>query len=306
LHTVNRRTSEMNMQKENVNFSTISFDEIAGNGASKVTNKFIVSDKNMHLPEIFPFHPYIMDGIVFVMCVEGKGKIKINLKEYDFQKNSIACILPGFIIEVQDCVENFCIEYLFFSYNFFSDMRIFLNADIPFKIVQQPCLRLDQDEVNILLEYHSLIVKRYTNEHLPFYNKIIRNLLRALLYEIMCIYEKSSTGAKLFTNRNEEIFYQFSELLVQNYQKERSVAFYADRISITAKYLTKVIKTVTGRKALELINEMTILHIKALLKSSNLTVLQVSEELNFSSPSFFGRFFKKYTGMTPIAYRDSI
>ncbi len=294
------------MAKENVNFSTISFGEIAGYGTSKVSSNLIISDGSMHFPEISPFHSYIIDGIVLVICVEGKGKIKINLKEYNLEKNSIVWILPGFIIEVQDCDESFCIEYLFFSYNFFSDMRVFLNTNIPFKIGQKPCLKLDESEIGILLEYHSLIVKRYGNEALPYYNKIIRNLLRAFLYEVISIYEKSSTGEKLFTTRNEEIFYQFAELLVQNYQKERSVGFYADRTNITSKYLTKVIKSVTGRKALELVNEITIVHIKALLKSSNLTILQVSEELNFSSPSFFGRFFKKHTGMTPVEYRESI
>jgi AraC-like DNA-binding protein len=294
------------MEKQNVNFSTISFDEVAAGMATKVTNNFIVSNANMYIPpEILPFHPYIMDGIVFVICVKGRGQIKINLKEYNFGENTILCILPGFIIEVQDCDADFCIEYLFFSYDFFSDMRIFLSSDIPFRIGQEPCLELDASQVNLLLDYHSLILRRYSSESLPYYNKIIRNLLRAFLYEIICIYEKSSIGEKLFTNRNEQIFYQFGQLLVQYSQKERSVTFYADKISITPKYLTKVIKAVTGRKALELINEMTLLHIKSLLKSTNLTVLQISEDLNFSSPSFFGRFFKKYTGMTPVQYRES-
>jgi len=93
--------------------------------------------------------------------------------------------------------------------------------------------------------------------------------------------------------------------LKDNYKTERSPRFYADKLFITTKYLSSILKKVTGRSINSWLEEAIILGAKLLLKSTDLTVLQVSEELSFPNPSYFGRYFKKATGMTPKDYRDS-
>ena len=92
---------------------------------------------------------------------------------------------------------------------------------------------------------------------------------------------------------------------MMHYKQDRSVSFYADKLCLTSKYLSTVIKEVTGRSVLAWINETVIAEAKILLKTSEMTVMQISEELNFPNPSFFGRFFKQYTGVTPLKYRNN-
>ena len=92
---------------------------------------------------------------------------------------------------------------------------------------------------------------------------------------------------------------RFFRLLTIHYKKHRSVQFYADKLNLTPKYLSTAIKKVTGRPILEWIHEAVLIDAKMLLRTTHLTVQQISDQLNFSSPSAFVQFFKKHTGKTP-------
>lgn len=292
------------MDKLGVSFTTVSVDNIPGEKPEMAVKNLIVSrSKEEDFPDTPFAHPHIVDGAAFIICTKGEARVSINLKEYVLKEKSVMCVLPGFIIESHSANRDCCVEYLFFSLDFYAELRMFPSPELPYIIEQNPCMELDEARFSVLLDYFALILKRYPEKHLAMHDKIIRNLLRALLYEAISLYDKLFTGKSSTHGRNDEIALQFSQLLSQNYLKEREVTFYANRLFITPKHLSKVVKKVLGRKPLELINEMVILHIQALLKSSNLTIAQISEELHFSSPSFLGRFFKKYKGMTPMEYR---
>ena len=98
---------------------------------------------------------------------------------------------------------------------------------------------------------------------------------------------------------------QFLALVQQNYKKERFLDFYASKLDITSKHLSRTIKSQTGFTAVEWIERFVILEAKVLLKSTNLNIQQIADELNFPSQSFFGKYFKKYTGMSPKEFRNS-
>ena len=104
-------------------------------------------------------------------------------------------------------------------------------------------------------------------------------------------------------NRAEEYFRQFTELLGEHYKHERSVGFYARQLCITPKYLTTLIKRISGKSVSEWIDNYVILEAKTLLKYSNMSVQEIAYYLNFPNQSFFGKYFKSHTGMTPSAYR---
>jgi AraC-like DNA-binding protein len=294
------------MDKLGVRFTTISIDNIPGDKPEMAVKNLIVSrSKEEDFPEMPFSHPHIVDGAAFLICTKGEGRISLNLKEYVLKERTVMCILPGFIIESHSANVDFTIEYLFFSLDFYSELRMFPSPELPYIIEQNPCMELDEAKFSVLLDYYALIIKRYPEKQLAMHDKIIRNLLRALLYEAISLYDNLPTEKSTNHGRNDEITLQFSQLLSQNCLKEREVTFYANRLFITPKHLSKVVKKVLGRKPLDLINEMVMLHIQALLKSSNLTIAQIAEELHFSSPSFLGRFFKKYKGMTPMEYRNA-
>ena len=118
----------------------------------------------------------------------------------------------------------------------------------------------------------------------------------------MGYYFHQTTESKKLSN--EEILMQnFLKTVQQYYKKERKVIFYADKLHLSAGYLSTVIKNVSGKTAAEWIDDYVILEAKSLLKSTNLTIQQISDGLNFPSQSFFGKYFKRQTGISPKEYK---
>ena len=106
-------------------------------------------------------------------------------------------------------------------------------------------------------------------------------------------------------SRKEYIFERFYESLVESYQSERSVKYYADQLCLTPKHLSGVVKEVSGKTVGEWIDELVVLEAKALLNSSSMNIQEIADRLNFANQSFFGKYFKHYTGMSPKEYRKS-
>jgi YesN/AraC family two-component response regulator len=105
-------------------------------------------------------------------------------------------------------------------------------------------------------------------------------------------------------NRKEVIFNRFMELVHNHYIEEREVAFYADKLCISPRYLSSVVRSVridVTPKAI--IDSFVVLEIKALLQSTNLSIQEIADRLHFPDQSFFGRYFKKHTGLMPSRYR---
>ena len=95
-----------------------------------------------------------------------------------------------------------------------------------------------------------------------------------------------------------------AKLIMNHNKQERKVAFYADKLCITPKYLSEVVKEKTKKTPIEWINDSVIIIAKTFLKSTDLSIIHISEELNFPNPSFFCRYFKKHTGISPLKYRE--
>ena len=100
-----------------------------------------------------------------------------------------------------------------------------------------------------------------------------------------------------------EYFNQFMKELARHYMQHRSVGFYAAQLHLTPKYLTTIIRKTTGRTASDWIDDYVVLEAKNLLKYSTMSIQEVAYYLSFPNQSFFGKYFKEHTGLTPTAYR---
>ncbi|WP_298650554.1 helix-turn-helix domain-containing protein [uncultured Proteiniphilum sp.] len=90
-----------------------------------------------------------------------------------------------------------------------------------------------------------------------------------------------------------------------HFKQHRGLDFYASKLCLTPKYMSTIIKQTSGKTAGDWIDDYILLEAKALLKSTNMTIQQISDELNFPSQSFFGKYFKRLTGVSPKEYRKS-
>ena len=98
---------------------------------------------------------------------------------------------------------------------------------------------------------------------------------------------------------------QFGALLNQHYRRQRSVRDYAQQLHLTANYLNALCRRVLGQTASDLIHARVVLEAQRLLTHSALSVAQVADELGFDDPSYFGRYFRKYVGLSPEAFRQN-
>ena len=103
----------------------------------------------------------------------------------------------------------------------------------------------------------------------------------------------------------DDITYEFLDLVEKNFKKYRQLDFYADKLCITAKYLSTTVKNNSGISASEWIKRYVILEAQRLLKNSSMTIQQISNELNFPSQTFFSKYFKHQIGLSPKEYRKS-
>ena len=135
-----------------------------------------------------------------------------------------------------------------------------------------------------------------------FRNEIVRSLFTTAFYIIAEI-NKRESAQRPKQGRCEVIFDEFMLLLEQHCRRERNVAFYAAQLNLTPKYFSTAIKEVSGKTAARWIDEAVILEAKTLLKYSGTSVQEIAFELNFSTQSFFGKYFKQHTGESPSRYK---
>lgn len=247
----------------------------------------------------------IFNGFVFGVCLKGNAQFKINYRTYEISENEIFTILPDQIFKLIRESNDLLIETLFLSADFIIRLPLPKNFDLLKKIDSSPTQKVKKDAIHDILEIHSLIAKHHHNELNPYRDLMTSGFIYALLMQIGYLYEASPVIQSPFLSRQEALTEEFFRLLIEHYIHERSVAFYAEKLSLTPKYLSMAIKKVTGHSILNWINEAVIIEAKKRLKTTDHTILQISEELNFPNPSFFGRFFKQYVGMTPLEYRNN-
>lgn len=275
----------------------------------------LVSDKNgiSISPEAFvmkehlntPNAPYFIEEITLIIVRSGKARIRINLNEFSVSKNTIVILTPNCIIEMLEYNEKIEADILLFNYDVVADLPLTKELGSLVEIFNDsPTLVLRDDDFREISDMYAVLAY-HCNKQKLLKSEVTKNILYALCYLVVDLYRQEKITTEVsFASRLETLYQNFSSLLFLHYKKERSITFYSDKLHVTPKYFSKVVKNVSKRNASDLIDEMVIMGIKASLKCTDQSVLQISEEFNFPNPSFFGTFFKKKTGFTPLGYRN--
>ena len=133
------------------------------------------------------------------------------------------------------------------------------------------------------------------------------SLLTSFLYVLVDFWMARLSVAQKQESRSSarmnQVFERFIALVTEYHTTERGMAFYADKLCLTPKYLSKLVKQATGRSAPDWIDSFVILEAKNLLKYSDKTIKEIVFALHFPNQSVFYKFFKAHTGMTPSEYR---
>ena len=258
--------------------------------------------------EIFRF-PSRLNALIIGVGTEGETSLTSNLQEFRLKKDSLFIFSPKHILQVQSN-NRFKAHLIVIAPDFLKRINIDTKRMMPLflQFGSLPCMELTHAESQSLRSFISMVEQELKGSETDFSSEIIGGLIAATIYKVGDILthyltEHPEVDSPIH-NRAEEYFRQFTELLGEHYKHERSVGFYARQLCITPKYLTTLIKRISGKSVSEWIDNYVILEAKTLLKYSNMSVQEIAYYLNFPNQSFFGSYFKRNTGMSPSQYKD--
>lgn len=248
------------------------------------------------------------DGVTMCICAKGNIRMLLNLDEMTVRPNSLLFIPPDtFFKPLEWEGEELEAYLLFLSNQFIHDIDIDLNAiNTSLFASNNLVLELDREKVDLLLRYFELLHINAIQEN--NYNRYIaRALASAAGYQIMAFGEEAAERDAVNQTHSRKLIYvqKFLRLVRDYHRAQRSISFYAEKMYISPKYLSLIIKEATGKSAGDWIDQYVIQEAKNLLRYSGKNVQQIAYELNFSNQSSFGKYFKNLTGMSPTAFQNS-
>ena len=262
--------------------------------------------------EIFRF-PSRLNALIIGVGTEGETSLTSNLQEFRLKKDSLFIFSPKHILQVQSN-NRFKAHLIVIAPDFLKRINIDTKRMMPLflQFGSLPCMELTHAESQSLRSFISMVEQELKGSETDFSSEIIGGLIAATIYKVGDILthyltEHPEVDSPIH-NRAEEYFRQFTELLGEHYKHERSVGFYARQLCITPKYLTTLIKRISGKSVSEWIDNYVILEAKTLLKYSNMSVQEIAYYLNFPNQSFFGSYLlyvrhsKHTAGLSPSQY----
>ena len=300
----------MNQTKSEMPISSFTLNELitmaGGEKRPGIMGECIAANSASEM-EIFRV-PSRLNALIIGVGTEGETSLTSNLQEFRLKKDSLFIFSPKHILQVQSN-NRFKAHLIVIAPDFLKRINIDTKRMMPLflQFGSLPCMELTHAESQSLRSFISMVEQELKGSETDFSSEIIGGLIAATIYKVGDILthyltEHPEVDSPIH-NRAEEYFRQFTELLGEHYKHERSVGFYARQLCITPKYLTTLIKRISGKSVSEWIDNYVILEAKTLLKYSNMSVQEIAYYLNFPNQSFFGSYFKRNAGMSPSQYK---
>lgn len=239
----------------------------------------------------------------FCLCLKGKSIGTMDMIPYEQNAGSISMNLPGQLITSDSATEDFAGICVFMSQRFVENLGLPYDFDLYDNVRGCPVISLSARSLEALHTYCRM-VRGILEEQMMFKEEALKHLTIAHFYGFRAYLFRISESQTL--SGRELIVKRFMAEVREHYRNERKVSFYAEKLCITPGHLSTVIADTTGRSASGWIDSFVTLEAKALLKSTSMTVQQISDSLNFPSQSFFGKYFRRVTGKSPKEYRNTL
>ena len=291
------------MQMKNNNILPFNWRrELEGVDVYSIGEDFILLDKPV-IASTFQY-PFKVDVTTCIISIKGRTEGKINLKPYISDGACFIIILPGQVIQYEKSISDDFEGLFIVMSKKFSD-SLFPNAQerlpLSLSVTDNPVIPLNEESLAGMITYFELMKNLIQAEDHPYQMEVARHLTLSFFYGVGYYLHKFTD--KREKTHNETLIEKFLHLVRTYYKEQRGLEFYAGKMCITSKHLSRVLRESGCKSANDLIDDHVAFEAKALLKSTNMTIQQISDELNFPSQSFFGKYFKRITGMSPKEYK---
>ncbi|MDE6247117.1 MAG: helix-turn-helix domain-containing protein [Muribaculaceae bacterium] len=253
-------------------------------------------------------NPVKFSAFTSIFVHKGCGEADINLITHKIQAPCIINVACDDIVLPRNISDDFDASFIVMSKNLTATIATTIKDLSVFSIIHtHPVLEIDHNVSTHIHQLYNDLKDIAASSHSAYqFESILFTILSYFYRFAVKQYEHFRSNITQSLSSSSRIPDKYLRLVQEHFRKERFLDFYADRLGISTKHLSRTIKMHTGVSAVEWINRFVILEAKVMLRSSNLNIQQIAEELNFPSQSFFGKYFKKATGLSPKDFRNML
>lgn len=250
---------------------------------------------------------YLVDYIGLVVCTRGSYSFKVNEENMEARAGETLFLTENVHFQIESVSAD--LEYSLLFYRITPIRDILGNTVMMMRLYAtlnpRPFIVLATGEEYALADYTQLLPSASYTESTMFDGHERKLLMLSLTYRLCSIFNRKVVQGGEASGHKIDIFVKLITLISDHYPKERSVSFYADRLCLSPKYLSSMVKGICGYTVQDLVFKAIIRRAIFLMTSTSKTIQEISDELNFPNASAFGTFFKKHTGLSPKNYRIS-
>ncbi len=260
-------------------------------------------------------YPSRFKGFLAFYCYQGNFEIELDLRKFTIREGSLFIYTPGNIVRVAEVPSQKDMMDMHFiliaiSNDLMSTARFDFNklSEESLRVMANPCIELSEQERELCRRYFDMI-KEISGLGIPNTREAIASLMSSVFYLMGALWKNHLEVARRqklpapAAGRNNALLESFLRLVKDNYMEERNIEFYADKLGLTPKYLSRLIKKISGKSAREWIDSFLLLEAKSMLKYSDMNIKAIVYALGFPNATTFYRFFLQHVGCSPSEYR---
>lgn len=268
--------------------------------------------------------PQVLTYGAILICRKGKARLNVNYKDWELYEGAVITLFPNDVVELKvdgdckspetengDCkspqtANNFQAEILKYNPSLLREASLQLEQTVYSSLRKDRCRQDTPVVTNIINGMFSLLKVYFDQSECTCISQLVLCQLKAFFIGFHEYLQRNPQYRpdEVKSYRVRELFNRFMMLLERDYKISRDVNYYAAQMNISSKYLTNIVSLVTGHTPKTIIGQYVILQLKLHLKRSTQSIKEMAWEFHFADVSFFCRYFKKHTGLTPQQIRS--
>ena len=242
-------------------------------------------------------NPCRCDCALVLLCTSGHAQVTVDLRRGPLQLNTIVLLLPGSVLMFDDASADFSVRFGAFSPDLFGEAGFRLGLSFFSFLKENPISQVNERMAAGLSTWFEIMDYTYQDRGNMFRKTIVRNRLQNIMLELYDkIQRKVSSQCPTTSNRQMELFHRFVSLVHDCCIEEREVSFYADKLCISTRYLSAIVRRTTHQSAKELIDKIVIMEIKVLLQNTTLPIQEIAYKMHCPDQSYLGRYSRNILG----------
>ena len=274
------------------------------------SDDFVVMENVVSIP---PGKVCLDDHAIILICIGGRAQLEYDGTVVQFQKDDLFLYMRHSTVCNFMASSDFNCRQIWFTQSELWNINLYARtslADLSY-LKEHPVVHLTEDDRTLLDDYFRLLCRRMKDRSSVLHADIVRTLISTVMLEILALMRRDVAQAMMSDWQNDKIpgihkrriVDKFMQMVEQSDGRIRKVEEYASRLNITPKYLFTLLKETMNRRPSDLIQLFTMKAIERRLRFTDMTMQEIANDLEFPNPSFFGRYFKEQSGMTPLEYR---